>query len=428
MASLRRALEIEPERAEHANNLGIVFFEAGRFAEAEEQYRRAVALDATSGSALCNLGVLRLKTGDYREAIGFFEAAARVDPATEGVHNGQGVALVHLGSFRDAIPHIERELHYHPENADARMNLGMCLLALGRFEEGWPNFAYRLRRKGYAVASGPPWLGDDIGEHTLLIFPEQGAGDNIQFARYFPELRRRCPRARIVYPCPEMLQGLFQDSFGGLGIEMPAREDVLHIHGVQTGLLSIPGIVGTTLESIPAAVPYLAADPSRREAWAGRVKGLDGLKVGLVWAGNPEYSSDRDRSIPFDAFRALFGVDGVSYLSLQKRPAGTAPLGDVAMADWMDDARDFSDTAALVEALDLVVSVDTSVAHLAGALGKPVWLLNRINTDWRWMVDREDSPWYPTMRIFRQRTRGDWETVLAEAREMLREWAARGRK
>ncbi len=352
--------------------------------------------------------------------------AANKNPDTPGACNGRGVALASLGRFAEAPPCFNEELRRHPGNAEAHMNLGMTLLALGRFEEAWPHYEYRSQRKGFAAASGPRWQGEDLGHDTLLVYPEQGAGDNIHFLRYLPLLRQRYPEARIAYPSPEALKRLFAHTLAAARIDVYASSDDVHTYGFQTALLSIPGVLETTLASIPADVPYLRVDPAWADKWSPHLEGIRLPKVGLAWAGNPGYSGDRDRSIGFDTIAALFNVPGICFVSLQRPAEGELPARHEKLRYWMDEVADFADTAALIAQLDLVISVDTSVAHLAGAMGRPVWLLNRINTDWRWLLDREDSPWYPTMRIFRQPSPGDWNEVLRKVADALAQKFAGG--
>ena len=422
--NLARAVEIEPDNAEYLNNYGIMLSECGRFEEAREQYRLAGLANPASGDADCNYGVLLLKTGRAEEALQAFGRALEKNPDTVGACNGKGVAYASLGRFAEGVPCLEEELRRHPDNSEAHMNLGMTLLVPGRYEEAWPHYEYRAERKGFASASGPKWHGEDLGSDTLLVYPEQGAGDNIHFLRYLPLLRNRYPKARIVYPSPEALKRLFAHTLEQAGIEVFASSDDVHTHGFQSALLSIPGLMETTLATVPADVPYLEVEPSWAEPWAPRLAGIARPRVGLAWAGNPDYPGDRDRSIPFEMLSGLLEVSGATFVSLQKAAKAQPPARHPRLLDWMDQVTDFADTAALIDQLDLVISVDTSVAHLAGALGRPVWLLNRTNTDWRWLLEREDSPWYPTMRIFRQSKRGDWSDVLRKVEEALAGWVA----
>jgi hypothetical protein len=254
-----------------------------------------------------------------------------------------------------------------------------------------------------------------------MLHAEQGFGDTLQFCRFAPLLARRC--AKVYLEVPRPLLRLLRHSLAGENLEVIPRladfpaTQALPRTDYHCPLLSLPRVLGTTVDDVPAAVPYLAADATQAAAWSQRLRELPGRKVGLVWAGLPQYSDDAHRSLPLARLAPLGTVSGVTFVSLQTGAAAgqaTAPPPGLTIYDASRGLRDFADTAALVAALDLVISVDTAAAHLAGALGRPVWLLNRFDTDWRWMVDRTDSPWYPTMRIFRQPRRGDWDSVISQ--------------
>jgi hypothetical protein len=302
---------------------------------------------------------------------------------------------------------------------------------VGRFEEGWKEFEWRWKTKqtsgGLRDFSAPLWSGEPIGDRVILLHAEQGLGDTLQFCRYVPLI---ASGARVVLEVQAPLVRLLSRLPGIM--EIVARGDNLPSFDLHCPLLSLPRALGTTLETIPAATPYLAADPARAANWRDRLTGLDGLRVGLVWAGGQRLAQQniaagRRRSIALDTMAPLGGVSAVSFISLQKgEPAAqtTNPPRGMALHDFTADLHDFEDTAALVTNLDLVISVDTAVAHLAGALGKPVWLLNRFDTDWRWLLNRDDSPWYPTLRQFRQPSPGDWNTVIHDARVALQRLAA----
>jgi hypothetical protein len=311
-----------------------------------------------------------------------------------------------------------------PDFPVARTGRAFARLTAGRLAEAWADYEARTAASAEAVHNGPSfdldpdripgaaWSGEPRDGRSLLIYNEQGLGDVIQMARYASLLAHDGPVSWIVLPALRPLMSGLPGS-----IEILVAGDDLPPHSLKCPVMSLPRMFRTTLETIPADVPYLRADPDRIALWRSRLRGVEGLKVGLTWKGNPEYPFDRLRSVPSEALSALDGIPGVTFVSLQlPRPIDPPPL---EMLDLTADIADFADTAALTEALDLIVSVDTSVAHLAGALGRPVWLLNRFSTDWRWLLNRSDSPWYPTMRIFRQATQGDWAGVLAMVRTAL---------
>jgi hypothetical protein len=267
----------------------------------------------------------------------------------------------------------------------------------------------------------PTWNGEDIGDQPLVLYSDQGFGDAIQFCRYVPSCARR---ARVVLVVPRSLRQLFARLEGVSDVvsEPPLPESYVHCP-----LSELPRIFETDIGNIPATVPYLQVDQRQSAAWRERLTPLTGLRVGLVWAGNPKYLGDRKRSIPLDHLVPYIDLPGIHLISLQKSDAARQIQSlpeSVRVHDWMDDVDDLAATAALIDALDLVVGVDTGVIHLAGALAKPVWLLNRLDTDWRWLLDREDSPWYPTLRLFRQVRAGDWEGPLRRLRDELRRLAA----
>jgi hypothetical protein len=309
-----------------------------------------------------------------------------------------------------------------PNDASSRLHLAFLLLLRGRFEEGW--IEYEARWASEEAESQrrplphPRWQGEEIGDEILFIHAEQGLGDTLQFCRYLPEIART---RRVILEVPEQLFRLFQ-GFGGVE-QVVCAGTVPPEFDRHSPLLSLPYIAQTNLDTIPADIPYLSADTEATAIWRGRLAALPGLKVGLVWAGGTKMQRDYERSIPLERFARLAGLEGVSFVSLQKGDAAAAtPPAGLELHGWTDELTDFADTAALVEALDLVISVDTATLHLAGALGKPVWLLNRFIPDWRWLLNREDSPWYPTLRQFRQTKPGDWDDVMMRVRAALEAW------
>lgn len=413
---LERFLARAPGNAVIYTALGMALTDAGRLDEVEPAYRKAHELDPNDANAVANLGVLRVRQGRFAEALEYFERSAAMDPGHAGAHNGVGTALGGMGRYPEAAAAYRRALECDPRNRDAHLNLGLTLLTLGEFEEGWREYEARLEYK-IRSASGPRWRGEELGTLSLLVFPEQGAGDNIHFIRYFALLREEFPQAKLVFPAPDALRPLFKAYLERYRVEAPRSSEVVEVHGFQSALLSVPAVFGTDLDSIPAQVPYLFAPEVLRKVWARRLGQRQGLRVGVCWAGNPSYAGDAARSIALEKLSVIFDVPGVEFFNLQKGADLSAARG--ALVDHMEEAVDFAHTAALIEQLDLVISVDTSIAHLAGALAKPVWLLNRVATDWRWLLEREDSPWYPTMRIYRQSGLGEWGDVLERVRADL---------
>jgi hypothetical protein len=387
-------VRLQPDLADAHNNLAVALCDLRRHAEAETCAREA----------------LRLRP-DYADA-----------------HSNLGMVLFDLRRLLEAETSYREALRLEPDFPQAHMNLSSALLITGRFEEGWEEHEWRWKARHMAGGargfSAPLWSGEVLGEGgVLLLHAEQGLGDTLQFCRYAP---LAAARARVVLEVQAPLARLLS-SLPGVS-QVIARGEALPAFDAQAPLLSLPRAFGTTIETVPARVPYLAADPDQAAAWGRRLAALPGLKVGLCWAGEPRAgfpelaAIDARRSISLAALAPLAKVAGVSFVSLQKgAPAAQAadPPPPMALFDYTAELADFADTAALVENLDLVISVDTSVAHLAGAMARPVWLLNRFDTCWRWLLDRQDSPWYPTLRLFRQTTPGDWTSVIADLRQAL---------
>jgi tetratricopeptide (TPR) repeat protein len=431
-ASYREALRLRPDYAEAHANLGTVLYVFGRLVEAEASYREALRLRPDYPDAHNNLGATLRDLGRPAEAEACYRAALRLRPDYADAHSSLGTALYDLGRRAEAEASCREALRLLPGLAEAHYSLGLPLLLAGRFEEGWKEYEWRWKTRHMAGSTrslpAPQWNGEPIGDRVILLHAEQGLGDTLQFCRYVPliacgartVLEVQAPLVRLLCRLPGITQIVAQ------GERLPSFD-------LHCPLMSLPRAVGTTLDSIPAVTPYLAADRALAAAWRERLAGLDGLRVGLVWAGGPRLewpglaAVDRRRSIALDTMAPFAQVGGVSFVSLQKgAPAVQAvnPPRGMALHDFAADLHDFADTGALIDGLDLVISVDTAVAHLAGALGKPVWLLNRFDTCWRWLLNRDDSPWYPTLRQFRQRAIGDWDGVIYAVRDALRCLAA----
>lgn len=431
---------------------------AGRTAEAGQICREALRGDPNSADALHLLGLITLQAGDPQAAVPLVERALKARHGVAQFHRTIGVALRHLGEFDAAISHFRRALRSKPDDyhchselgfalhaigsvaesgasfkralalnpgaPDAHFHLSIPLLNSGDFERGWAEYEFRPERIAFeqsgVFAQCPEWRGQDLAGKALVVRGEQGFGDTIQFARYVPLLAARGATV-VLFARPELLPVLAAlpgvSQLGSHG-NLPAA-DYCCLLG------SLPGCFGTTPENIPATIPYLAPPAASVERWRGRFDGVNGLRVGLVWAGSPTHSNDRNRSMALAELAGLGKIPGVTFFSLQKGPAAaqTASSG-LILVPLADQLQDFGDTAAVLMQLDLLVCVDTSVAHLAGALGRPVWLLLPTGLDWRWLSRRDDSPWYPTMRIFRQEEPGDWAGVAERVGRALTERVA----
>ncbi len=405
-----RAIALRPDLPEAHNNLGIVFKEQGALDAATACFQRAITLRPDQPEASNNLGTVLMLRGDVIQAATCFRAAVALRPDYAEAHSNLGTALQEQGQTAEAIVCYRQALAHDPHLADAHFGLGTVLLAQGEMPAGWAAYEWRWKTPQMRVRwrhfRQPQWRGEDAANRTLLIHAEQGFGDTLQFCRYAPLAAAAGFRVilEVQQPLVRLLKGL-------PGVDaVIAQSDALPPFDFHCPLLSMPLAFGTTLATIPSAPTYLQADPARVDEWRGRLVARgEGPRIGLVWAGAPSMKTDARRSLPPSHFGRLLDLPGFQFFSLQK--GGSPPMPGVA--DFMAEMADFADTAALVANLDLVISVDTAVAHLAAGLGKPVWLLDRFDPDWRWLTGRTDSPWYPALRIYRQPQPGDWDSVLA---------------
>jgi Flp pilus assembly protein TadD len=410
----RKALRIAPNHAGAHNNFANVLLKRGRPDEATRHYREALRIDPTHVEAHNNLGVALTTEERPAEALPHFHRALQLRPTHLDVYANLGGALRNLGLIGDADSVLEAGLRHFPESAVLRYNLAGLRLLAGRFDTGWPLYEARHGLPGLPPArfAATPWQGEAIGDRTLLLHAEQGAGDTILACRYielFPA------DATVFLEVPPALRRL-------LAGFVPAdriltRGEALPPFALHCPLMSLPLAFGTALDGIPGKTPYLKAEPTVVAAWQARLADLPGRRIGLVWAGNPDYADDRRRSVPPELLAPLGTIEGISFVSLQKQDTEIPP--PVPLTDWSHEFTNFADTAALIAALDMVIGVDTAVVHLAGALGRPVWLLNRFDPHWLWLQARDDSPWYPSLRQFRQAAPGDWAGVIARVAAAL---------
>ncbi|HEY0838478.1 MAG TPA: tetratricopeptide repeat protein, partial [Azospirillum sp.] len=419
-----RALRLRPDYPDAHNNRAYALLERGRLEEAALSLRRSIAVRPDVVDPYANLGYLaRLKACDapgYATAERICRRALRLVPGHGVAHNNIGIVALDLGRLAEAEAAFRTALAVNPDDADAHFNLSLVLLKSGRLAEGWEEYEWRWKTRQLTAPAfaRPPWTDEDPAGRTILLHAEQGHGDTLHFARYAPLLARR--GARVVLVVQPALKRLMS---GLPGLAAVCTDgDALPAFDLHAPLMSLPRLFGTTLDGIPAAVPYLTPPADAAARWRDRLPADGRLRVGLVWSGDPRPGvvranlTDRRRSVGLASFAPLAGTPGVRFVSLQKGgPAAQAkaPPPGLELVDWMDEVGDFADTAALIANLDLVITVDTSVAHLAGGLGKPVWVLSRHDGCWRWLTDREDSPWYPTLRLYRQEAPGDWEGVFA---------------
>ncbi|WP_167525407.1 tetratricopeptide repeat protein [Roseomonas genomospecies 6] len=430
VAQLRRAVALAPGEARLCGNLATALMQAGDHDGALALTQRVRRLDPAAAEADAQDCLLCMMRGDFRRGMAHARRALALAPDRAGVLINGGLLFHALRDLGAAIAWTGRALRLDPKSPAARFNLSLALLTTGDFARGWPLYEARWAMWGSAYPThAPAWDGGPLDGRSLLLVAEQGYGDTLHFVRYASLLARQ--GARVVVQVQPALKRLLSRTPGvaaayGLD-EAPPPCDLC------APMLSVPGLLGTRIDTIPAALPYLVPAEEDRRTWRDRLAGERRLKVGLVWAGEPRRddfkanSVDRRRSLTLAAFAPLAGIPGVAFYSLQKGEAGAqakAPPPGLEIVDWTGDLRDFADTAALVERLDLVISVDTSVCHLAGGLGRPVWVLSRFDACWRWLDHREDSPWYPTMRLFRQPEPGAWDPVVARVAAALAKWAA----
>lgn len=420
---LRESLRIRPGAAKTLLNLGVALAAQRSTVEAEACYREVLRLQPQSHEALNNLGNLLQSQGRLEEALAVLDEALRKKPDYVEGHNNRGIALLKTGDIPAALGAFDQALVLKPELADTHLNRALAWLATGKYEQGWTEYEWRWRTAQLKprALSQPAWDGSPLAGRTILVHAEQGIGDLFQFVRYARLVKER--GGRVLLECPRPLMPILSrcpgiDQLLGLGEPLPAFD-------VHTPLLSLPRLLGTTLASIPAAVPYLFADPTLGAAWRAELARQGGFKVGIAWQGSPTYVDDVLRSIPLKQFAPLAAIPGVTLIALQKGPGeeqlASAGFPVVSFGKRLDSTSGaFMDSAALLKELDLVVVSDSAIAHLAGGLGVPVWLAVPFSADWRWLRQREDSPWYPTMRLFRQQKLGDWDEVFQRIAGQLR--------
>ena len=425
----RTALRLDPEDAEYHNNLGIAAHAAGALAEAGNHFAGALRLAPDHPHATLNLGVIAQSLGDLEQAEALYRRARLLGCDEARVNNNLALVLAERGRLADAVEACRDALALQDNYPEAEVNLGMILLMQGKLRQGWPHYEARWRIPPLSLQPRLPeatrWRTlDQAPGKTILLLAEQGFGDTLQFCRYAPMVQAL--GARVILAVPAPLARLMHTL---AGVDQVIAEDApTPAHDLHCHLLSLPALFRTSVETIPGHVPYLSADPDAAAAWSAILPARTnaaGPRVGLVWAGGgrpdqPQAAAvDRRRSMRLRDMAPLAEAADAVFVSLQLGPpARQIEDAPFPMIDLSARLHDFAGTAALIAALDLVIAVDTAVAHLAGALGKPVWLLSRFDACWRWMPngDRpgpEDTPWYPTMRLFRQSRRGDWSDVMA---------------
>jgi tetratricopeptide (TPR) repeat protein len=426
VASYQQAVSIKPDYAEAYNNMAIALQSQGRYEAAVEKCKKALSLKPDYAEAYNTMGYSLEKQEQYSEAIENYRQAVRFKPDFAEAYNHLGVILNILERPDEALENYKKVLQYDPDYIEVHWNMSLALLRSGRLTEGWKEYQWRLNPE-LGMTTYPhryeilQWDGSFFTSKRLLVHYEQGLGDTLHFVRYLPMVKAR--GGTVILEVRKPLYGLLQNCPGVdefVEASLDNKPDVKFDYHIS--LMDLPKIFATTLETIPAQVPYIHACPGKAGYWRNKLASAD-FRVGIVWAGSSIHDKDRYRSCSLKCFAPLTMIDGVQLYGLQKGQAA-ANLEEVAnemvITNLGNEFEDFTDTAAAIENLDMVISVDTAVLHLAGAMGKPVWALLPFSPDWRWMLNRRDSPWYPTMKLFRQKKRGQWEPLFQHVAEELK--------
>jgi len=422
IAAYHTAIALKPDHAEAHSNLAVALRDKGKLDEALDSIRRAIAIEPKYVEAHYNLGGILHEKGDLDGAIVAYQRAIALNPNHVLAHNNLGSVLMLKRQPHHAAVEFERAIQLDPALADAHFNRALALLLLGDFARGLPEYEWRGRVKPQFMfmrhgCPRPQWDGRPLDGQRIFLHAEQGFGDTLQFCRYAPLVAQR--GGRIIFGCQPQLARLLQN-LPGVEQIVTAPPDPVHFE-FHCPLLSLPLIFRTEVASIPANIPYVSPNVALVEQWKSRIKSGEQRKIGLALAGSSANEHDQMRSMRLSQFAPLAQIPGVQFYSLQKdKASGETSPPPMSLVDFTEDFNDFADTAALIANLDLVITVDTAVAHLAGAMGKPVWVLLPYLPVWQWLLDRADSPWYPTATLFRQNTAGDWETVVDRVAEELR--------
>jgi tetratricopeptide (TPR) repeat protein len=424
-ANFHRALELIPDMPDALFNLALIHADSGECDAAIGYYQRVLEIEPDSAETLYNLAGLFANKGQFDHAIRLFQKALIIKPDHADTHNNLGLSLKALGKIEEAILQFKKAIDIDPAPAHVHLNLALALLLAGEFSEGWREYDWRFEveayKSDYRYRDRKIWDGKSFKGKCLLVHDDQGLGDTLQFVRYLP-LVKKMGGTVILETRREIIPLLTEFPGIDLLLQRPPKDPSNVRFDYYIPLLSIPGRMGTQHDSIPANIPYLYGETEKNDFWKEKMK-KPGLKIGLVWAGNKTHINDRNRSCSLDLFNWLQDISNISLFSLQKTvsPAEESQLKKLGAENFGPRFNNFSDTAAVIENLDLIITVDTAVAHLAGAMGKTTWILLPFDPDWRWMVARPDSPWYPTVRLFRQSRSGDWDGVMSAVCRALKD-------
>lgn len=426
----QKALSIDPRYAEAHNNFGNLLLTLGKEDEAEQAYRQAIAIKPDYAVPYNNLGKIFLDRGQLKEGMEACHKAIALDPAYDEAYYNLGTTFQEQGNLAAAEHFFNKALATNPDYASCKWNLSLLMLLQGRYEEGFRLYESRFTGGDSTVFANmnklleqlqgqTRWKGESLKNKTLLVIAEQGLGDNLMMMRYFPLLKKQGLNQLIIFCEPPLLR-LFEHQTDVDAVFSMSRPLPFGRFDLYCPSMSLPYLFQTTLESIPGQEPYVCIPDHLKQQWRTRFANVHAIRVGLAWAGKGSYTKNQFRSIPLHEFGPLLNIPGIQFVNLQKgAEADQLKVLGWGFIDWMHECHDLLNSAALIDQLDLVISVDTSVAHLAGALGKQVWLLNRFDGDWRWLIGRNDSPWYPSMRIFRQDQQGCWTNVIHQLADAL---------
>jgi|SRR5688572_20411895 len=424
IAGYDRALGVRPDYVDAAYNRATVLHRLKRWDEALAGYERALAMKPDHPDARSNRGAVLGELGRWEEALADIDAALAARPGYAQAHSNKARVLQELGRFDEALENLDRAVTLDPHLVEAQWNRALLLLLMGDYERGWRAYEWRWRmdsmRPFLRNLQRPLWLGrESLAGKTILLHAEQGAGDTLQFSRYVPMIAAQA--GRVILEVAPGLRALMAANFPA--VEVIARGTPLPPFDLHCALGTLPFACGTTLANIPPPAAIGAADGKVRE-WEARLEGRSTLRVGVAWAGNPQHVTDHRRSIPFERFAPLL-QEPLDFHVLQKERIEAVRERYPKVHVWANQLAGFDDTAALIAELDLVVTIDSAVAHLAAAMGKPVWILIANVPDFRWLLGGHVSPWYPAVRLFRQPRRDDWESVIADVRRELAQIAGR---
>lgn len=422
--AIETAIRLE-KNADFYDTRSSILRDMRRYAEAVTCLETAIRIETGNPKFYNNLGIVLGRMGRNEEAICYFDAFITMRPnAAEGYNNKANV-LKALARYKDAIAFYDKALAIDPNIFMGKANKAISHLVLGEWEAGWENFEDRKPGnkppEGHRFDVAKRWHGQTDTNATIIIYNEQGLGDSIQFARYIPQVRERL--GRVILQIQPALKALFNANWPDLETISP-DDEALPAHDFQCPLMSLPYVFKTRVDNVPAAAGYMKAPESKVTAWKSKLSHTGKRKIGLVWAGNPDHLNDHIRSIPLKLLEPVLSMDQFDFYSLQKGDAAVAQLADlpksITVESLGNQLNDFTDTAGLLMNLDLLICVDTSVLHLAGALGVPTWGLFQYDPDWRWLLERTDTPWYTSMRLFRQKSYGNWPNVVKELRDALK--------